>query len=170
MKKTELKLTKGDLLVHATHGIGEVMDVCSRNIGGEDTSCLEIKTTDLTYFLPINDASVHNIRHVSSPGNFKNALSTISASPGPISEDFRVRNTYINEEIAKGTLNSKAVLIRDMNGRNAKKGYDVNENTTLKRLKVQFVDEMMLACKLNRLSAQAKLDTALQKSSSFPKA
>ena len=169
MKKTDLKLNKGDLLVHATHGIGEVMDICSRNIAGEETSCLEIKTSDLTYFLPIYDTNVHHIRHVSSSGNFKEALSTISSTPGPISEDFRVRNTYINDEIAKGTLSSKAVLIRDMNCRNAKKGYDVNENTTLKRLKQQFVDEMMLACKLNRPSAQAKLDSALQKSSNSPK-
>jgi CarD family transcriptional regulator len=169
MKKTAIKLIKGDWLVHAQHGIGEVMDFCSRNIGGEETTCLEIKTTDLTYWLPINDASAHHIRHVSTPGNFKVALTAISATPEPISDDFRVRNSYISAEIANGTLSSKALLIRDMNCRQVRKGYDVNENSTLKRLKLQFVDEMMMACKLNRPSAQAKLDTALQKSSDSQK-
>ena len=169
MKKTTMKLLKGDWLVHATHGIGEVIDFCSRNIGGEETNCLEIKTTDLTYWLPINDASAHHIRHVSTPGKFKEALTAISASPELISDDFRVRNSYINAEIANGTLASKAQLIRDMNCRQVRKGYDVSESSTLKRLKMQFVDEMMMACKLNRPSAQAKLDTALQKSSESKK-
>ena len=165
MKKAGIKLVNGDWVVHAHNGIGQVMDCCVKDIGKGDVVFLEIKTSDLTYWMPINDVSMNHVRHVSTPANFKDALSILRSAPEAINDDFRTRHTYINDEIAKGTLTSRARLIRDMHGRHSRKGNDVNENSTLTRLKLQFVDEMMMACKLNRASAQAKLDSALKKSS-----
>jgi RNA polymerase-interacting CarD/CdnL/TRCF family regulator len=163
MKMTGIKLNKGDWVVHAHHGIGQVADFTAKKLADRNVVCLEIKTETLTYFLPINDVSVHHIRHLSSPRHIKEALATIASNPEPISEDFRVRNSHILEEIAKGTLESKAGLIRDLTGRSVLKGNDVNENSALTRLKEQFVDEMMLVCKMNRPTAQKKLEIALKK-------
>lgn len=158
-------MVTGDWVVHAHNGVGQVMDCCSKNIGAGEVVYLEIKTSDLTYWLPINESSMNHVRHVSTPANFKDALSIMRSAPEAINDDFRVRHTYINDEIAKVTLTSRARLIRDMHGHHARKGNDVNENTTLTRLKQQFVDEMMMVCKLNRASAQTRLDSALKKSS-----
>ena len=77
MKKAGIKLVNGDWVVHAHNGIGQVMDCCCKNIGAGDIVFLEIKTSDLTYWLPINNVSMNHIRHVSSPANFKDALAII---------------------------------------------------------------------------------------------
>jgi len=164
MEKVSTYPKKGDWIVHTTHGIGKVKGSCSKIIEGKKRACLEIKTTDLTYWLPLTDSSKNHIRFVSSPSIFKEALITISHLPEPLSEDFRVRLSYINEEIAKGSLISKAQLIRDMYERNTRKIIHFNEKRTLEKLEMQFVDELMLACHMNRPTAQAKLNTALQKS------
>ena len=165
MKKTGIKVVNGDWVVHAHNGIGQVMDSCCKNIGTGDVVYLEIKTADLTYWLPVNDGSMNHVRHVSSSANFRDALAILRSAPEAIADDFRTRHTYISDEISKGTLTSRARLIRDMHGHHSRKGNDVNENSTLTRLKQQFVDEMVMACKLNRNIAQAKLDSALKKSS-----
>lgn len=164
MKKTGIKLINGDWVVHAHNGLGQVMDCCSKNIGAGEVVYLEIKTSDLTYWLPINDVSMNHVRHVSTPANFKDALSILRSAPEAINDDFRARHTYINAEIAKGTLTSRARLIRDMHSHHSHKGNDVNENSTLARLKQQFVDEMMMVCRISRTTAQTRLDSALQKS------
>jgi RNA polymerase-interacting CarD/CdnL/TRCF family regulator len=164
MKKAATNLIKGDWVVHAFHGIGQVIGYCSKIIGGEKRDCLEIKTSNLTCWLPMTDSGVNHIRLVSTPSNFREALNTISGLPELLSEDFRVRTSYINEEIAKGSLSSRAKIIRDINGRNVRKSIEFNEKNTLQKLKSQFVEELMVVCNLNNQSAQTKLDSALQKS------
>jgi len=164
MNKAGIKPKKGDWIAHTYHGIGKVKGYCSKIIEGEKRVYLEIKTTDLTFWLPITDSSKNHIRFVSTPSNFEEALSTISDLPEPLSENFRVRLSHINEEIATGSLISKAHLIRDMYERNARKSMHINEKMTLEELKMQFVEELMLVCNLNRKKAQAKLNKALQKS------
>ena len=165
MKKAGSNLIKGDWVVHAYHGIGQVMGYCSKIIGGEKRACLEIKTDNLTCWLPITDSGINHIRLVSTPSSFKEALITISGLPELLSEDFRVRTSYINEEIAKGSLISRAKIIRDINGRNVRKSIEFNEKNTLQKLKLQFVEELMVVCNMNSQTAQTKLDKALQKSS-----
>jgi RNA polymerase-interacting CarD/CdnL/TRCF family regulator len=169
MKKAATKLIKGDRVVHAYHVIGQVMGFCSKIIGGEKRDCLEIKTVNLTCWLPMTDSGINHIRLISSPSNFREALNTISGLPELLSEDFRVRTSYINEEIAKGSLMSRAKIIRDINGRNVRKSIEFNEKNTLQKLKLQFVEELMVVCNINCQTAQTKLDKALQKSSESQK-
>jgi RNA polymerase-interacting CarD/CdnL/TRCF family regulator len=169
MKKTGTNLEKGDWVVHAYHGIGQVMGFSSKIIGGEKSECLEIKTDNLTCWLPITDSGIKHIRHMSTPANFEEALGAIGDQPELLSEDFRVRTGYINEEIAKGSLISRARIIRDINGRNGRKSIEFNEKNTLQKLKSQFVEEFMLVCKLNNQTAQTRLEKALQKSSEAAK-
>ena len=158
-----MKPKKGSWVVHTYHGIGKVMGYCSKIIGGEKRVYLEIKNTELTYWLPITDSGIDHIRLVSTPSIFKEALITISELPELLSEDFRVRLSHINEEIATGSLISKARLIRDMNERSTRKSIHFNEKQTLEKLKMQFIEELMLACNLNRQNAQVRLKKALQK-------
>ena len=164
MKKAGINLKKGDWVVHAYHGIGQVMGLSSKIIGGEKRVCLEIKTVNLTYWLPITDSGMKHIRLVSTPSNFEEALMTMSDLPEILNENFRVRLIYINEEIAKGSLISNAHLIRDMYERNARKDIHINEKGTFEKLKMQFVEELMLVCNMNKQTAQTKLDKALKKS------
>jgi len=164
MKKAGIEPKKGDWIVHTYHGIGKVKGYCSKIIEGEKRVYLEIKTVNLTCWLPITDSSKNLIRFVSTPSNFEEALTTISDLPELLSEDFRVRLSHINEEIATGSLILKAQLMRDMYERNARKSIHVYEKGVLEKLEMQFIEELMLACNLNRQNAQAKLNKALQKS------
>ena len=165
MKKEGTNLKKGDWVVHAYHGIGQVMGFCSKTIRGQKSVCLEMKTANLTCWLPITDSGINHVRLLSTPANFEEALITIGGLPELLSQDFRVRSNYINEEIAKGSLTSRAKIIRDINGRNAGKSIEFNEKSTLQKLEMQFVEELMIVCNLNKQTAQTRLDKALQKSS-----
>lgn len=162
MTKRELQFKKGDWVVHAHHGLGRVADLNTKKLEQQQVDCLEIKTDALTYWLPLNDDSIHNIRCLATPRDIKNALALIGAKPRPLSDDYRIRNSYIQAEIARGTLESCAGLIRDLTARNPLKGNDVNENGALARLKRHFVEEMMHTLQLTRPAAEKKLEQALQ--------
>jgi RNA polymerase-interacting CarD/CdnL/TRCF family regulator len=162
MKKKELQFKKGDWVVHAHHGLGQVADLSTKKLEKDPVDCLEIKTEALTYWLPMNDASIHHIRCLATPRDIKDALQIIAAKPTPLSDDYRIRNAYITAEIARGTLESCAGLIRDLTARNPLKGNDVNENGALARLKRHFIEEMMHTLQLTRPAAEKKLDQALQ--------
>lgn len=162
MAKKGLQFKKGDWVVHAHHGLGQVADLSTKKLEKEQVDCLEIKTQALTYWLPLNDDSEHSIRGIASARDIKAALQVIAEDPIPLSDDYRVRNAYINAEMARGTLESCAGLIRDLTARNPLKGNDVNENSALARLKRHFIEEMMHACVLTRPAAEKKLEQALQ--------
>jgi RNA polymerase-interacting CarD/CdnL/TRCF family regulator len=49
MEKVELKLNKGDLIVHSLHGIGTVKGIISRELQGKKHAFYRVKTNRLTY-------------------------------------------------------------------------------------------------------------------------
>lgn len=164
MNNKEIRFNKGDWVIHAHHGLGQVTEVTTRVIEGRQVDCLRIQTSDLIYFMPIGDDGTHAIRSVSSCRQIQRALKNISSNPQPLNDDYRARSKYINNEIAKCSLDAKACLIRDLVNRRVHRSSDAWENGILKRLKDHFVEEMVHVCKLDRALAEKKLESAIAQS------
>jgi RNA polymerase-interacting CarD/CdnL/TRCF family regulator len=165
MKKKESEFNPGDWIVHAHHGLGQVTEVTTRTIEGQQVDCLRVQTSNLVYFMPIGDNGTHAIRPVSSRRNLRRALKNIRTDPQPINDDYRTRSKYINQEITKCSLDDRACLIRDLASRRVHRSSDAWENSVLNRLKLQLV-EMVHVCKLDRSAAEKELESALEESAS----
>ena len=161
MKKAEIRLKKGDYIVHAAHGIGEVKGTDIKTFRGTMKTYYQVKTQDLIYWLPVEDSNTEHVRSVCAPSTFSKALSVIRKKPQNLNNNFRIRVNHLKEEQAKCSLASSARLLRDLNARNAIKDLHINELRVLDKLKTNFVNEYSIACGLDPKEAESRLDDAL---------
>jgi CarD family transcriptional regulator len=161
MKKIELKLSKGDLIVHSVHGIGTVKGISTKKIQGEQHVFYKIKTDRLTYWLPVVNSNSDRIRSVRAPSTFTSAISIIRQKPQKLFNNFRSRLKYINEELAKCSLIANARLIRDLHARNLVKRLHVNENRTYEKIKEHFINEWAVSANISKAEAGKRMNDAL---------
>ncbi len=164
MNKVKLELKEGDYVVHATHGVGRISGVESKQLDDEKRVFYVVKTNKLTYWLPVVKSKSGRIRQVCAPSTFNNALSEIRKKPEPLSNNFRARIKFLKEEMSKCSVSANARLIRDLHARNAEKNLHVNEHRTLDKLKDQFVSEWAIAAELDKKEVRGKLEEALSTS------
>jgi len=155
------KIKKENYIVHASHGVGKIIGMEQKKIAGKMHAYYVIKTTTLTYWLPVTDISSSHIRQICATSTFNKALSTIRRKPEELHSNYRNRKKYISEEIAKCSLSANAGLIRDLNARYAERNLHVNEQNILDKLKKNFITEYAIASGKTKAEAKEKLDDAL---------
>lgn len=171
-KKAEHLLEVGDWIVHARHGIGQVLGFDTKTINKEKRVYFVIETASLKYWLPITDCEGKHLRKVSSSAKAKKALATIGEMPQMMDKDYRKRNAYIRAQLEKCSLVSMAELIRDLHARNKIKTFNEYETLTYDKLARQFIHEYVVACQVEKNTAQEHLNKALRQSMqkyTFPK-
>lgn len=165
MTTVDLELSKGDWIVHNTHGLGQIIGLESKELMGDKKVYYEVRTHAVTYWLAVTESNSSRIRPVASTRTFNKALSIIASEPQPQDENYRKRLTDIRDRIQDGSLLSKALLIRDLNARNVQKDIHVNERKILDTLQQQFINEWVLACHIKPDYAANEMRKALKKSS-----
>lgn len=163
-QKSKFVLKKNDWIVHSYHGVSHIEGVDRKKLDGKEKSFFKVKTNELTYWIPVGNVDVQHIRTISSVSTLKKALTTIRHRPKNLENDYRSRRVRINEIFNKGSLQSKAELIRDLNARNATQRDNIYEEKILDKLKGQFIDEWAIASGCKRSEAVRKLDEALKAS------
>jgi RNA polymerase-interacting CarD/CdnL/TRCF family regulator len=164
MTQVDLELKEGDWIVHASHGLGRITGMDAKEFQGDKRAYYVVKTSQITYWLPVADSASARIRPISSPDDFSEALDQISDDPQPLSEAFRKRLEYIRQQVDSCSLMRKAALIRDLHARNVQRDIHINEKKILEKLESQFVDEWVIACRIEPETAWNKMRTALKKS------
>lgn len=162
--KDIMELKENNKIVHAAHGVGTIKGIATKLIDGRKMLFYTVKTDKLTYWIPANDPNTERIRRVRAPSTFQSALTLIRKKPKKLANNFRSRLKYVNEELAKCSLKSNAMLIRDLHGRNMEKSLHINENRIYDKLKAQFIKEWSISAGINEEAALNKLEDALAQS------
>lgn len=150
-----------DKIVHASFGVGRILKRTSKKIGKKKRQYFAVKTEKLTYWFPVNNIDSEKIRPVRSASTFGKMFSTIRKKPKKLSNNYRSRIKYINEEVKKCSLAANAKLIRDMHYRDTETPLHVNEHRILEKLKAQFINELAISAGIEKEAAIMKLEDAL---------
>ena len=162
MTRNQTGLAEGDWLVHTLYGLGQIVGVDAKEIFGDKKHYYVVKTEQITYWLPIDDIDSERIRPVASKKAFEEALDILTHEPQKLDDNFRRRLIHIKNLINDGSLQSKAILIRDIAARNVQKDIHINEKKILENLQQQFVNELMESEGINENEAKKRLQEALK--------
>jgi len=152
---------KNDWVVHSYHGVSHIEGIDKKSLNGKEQTFFKMKTTELTYWLPVNSINASHIRKISSISILNKALVEIQKKPKTLGSDFRERKTIIQNGFSDGDIFVKAELIRDLNGRVAQHRDNIYEGKMLDDLKQQFAEEWAIANNCNQKEAQEILNRAL---------
>jgi RNA polymerase-interacting CarD/CdnL/TRCF family regulator len=153
--------TKGDWIVHARYGVGQVKGMEKKLVEGEKKLYYKVKTFNGAYWLSVMRADAEYIRPVTSEYKIRRALTRIRKPPKPLPENHIQRNRAISEALKNNSLYPKAHMIRDLHGKQVESRLNFKEEDALLKLKEQFVNEWSVISNKERAELEDKLEKAL---------
>ena len=161
-EKKEFKVK--DYVVYPKHGVGQILSVSSKKIGGIEVQCYDIKfeKDKAIGLLPINK-QVH-LRPLSSINQVNKSISILKGKPKIKRSMWSRRAQEYEQKITSGKIYELAEVVRDLN-----KGDDImidqsySERQLFEKAYERILSEFQIVLNLSLENTQKKLDKALKR-------
>ena len=161
-EKREYKVK--DYVVYPKHGVGQILSVSSKKIGGIDVQCYDIKfeKDKAIGLLPINKQS--NLRPLSTINQVNKSISILKGKPKIKRSMWSRRAQEYEQKITSGKIYELAEVVRDLN-----KGDDImidqsySERQLFEKAYERIISEFQIVLNLSLENTQKKLDKALKR-------
>jgi CarD family transcriptional regulator len=104
----------GDKVIHWTYGLGEVVNIDEKIIGGHPTNCYVVRTSDLMIWIPINDQQLNSLRVPTPPEDFNRLFAILTGPSEKLLEDRLQRKDQLMARMKDGQLSSICRVVRDL--------------------------------------------------------
>ena len=164
-QETEKKQFKPkDYIVYPKHGVGQILSVNSKMIGGIDVQCYDIKfeKDKAIGLLPINKQS--HLRPLSTINQVNKSISILKGKPKIKRSMWSRRAQEYEQKITSGKIYELAEVVRDLN-----KGDDImidqsySERQLFEKAYERILTEFQIILNLSLEDTQKKLDKALKR-------
>ena len=156
--------SKGDWIVHAHHGVGQVKGIEKKVMNGENKIFFKVKTFEGVYWLSVMKTNVEYIRPITSEYQINQALKLIRKPPEELPKDHNKRGKAIAETLKDPALYPKARMIRDLNGKQKESRLSFLEEDAFLKMKRQLLTEWSVVKDTDPETLKAQLEKALQTS------
>jgi len=164
-QQTEKKIYKAkDYIVYPKHGIGQILTISSKTIGGIEVQCYDIKfeKDKAIGLLPINKQS--HLRPLSTINQVNKSISILKSKPKIKRSMWSRRAQEYEQKITSGKIYDLAEVVRDLN-----KGDDImvdqsySERQLFEKAYERILSEFQVVLGLSLENTQKKLDKALKR-------
>ena len=164
-QETEKKQFKAkDYIVYPKHGVGQILSISSKTIGGIDVQCYDIKfeKDKAIGLLPINKQS--HLRPLSTINQVNKSISILKSKPKIKRSMWSRRAQEYEQKITSGKIYELAEVVRDLN-----KGDDImidqsySERQLFEKAYERILTEFQIILNLSLEDTQKKLDKALKR-------
>ena len=164
-QETEKKHFKPkDYIVYPKHGVGQILSISSKTIGGIDVQCYDIKfeKDKAIGLLPINKQS--HLRPLSTINQVNKSISILKGKPKIKRSMWSRRAQEYEQKITSGKIYELAEVVRDLN-----KGDDImidqsySERQLFEKAYERILTEFQIILNLSLEDTQKKLDKALKR-------
>ena len=104
MSKKPESLTKGDWIVHAYYGLGQITKVETKVIGEDKAKYFRVDARNSTFFVPVKNVDPDRIRPLSSAYKFRKAKKILRSDPENLPENHNDRRKYISEFVTNNEM------------------------------------------------------------------
>ncbi len=161
-EKREYKVK--DYVVYPKHGVGQILSVSAKKIGGIDVQCYDIKfeKDKAIGLLPINKQV--NLRPLSTINQVNKSISILKGKPKIKRSMWSRRAQEYEQKITSGKIYDLAEVVRDLN-----KGDDImidqsySERQLFEKAYERIISEFQIVLNLSLENTQKKLDKALKR-------
>ena len=164
-QETEKKQFKAkDYIVYPKHGVGQILSISSKTVGGIDLQCYDIKfeKDKAIGLLPINKQS--HLRPLSTINQVNKSVSILKGKPKIKRSMWSRRAQEYEQKITSGKIYELAEVVRDLN-----KGDDImidqsySERQLFEKAYDRILTEFQIILNLSLEDTQKKLDKALKR-------
>lgn len=152
---------KGDWIVHAFYGVGQIRAVETKKLGDQSTRYFKVDGRNSTFFVPVNNVESARIRPLASRQKLRKALKILKEPAEEFEGDHNARKRQIAERVAVFSPEATAELVRDLAGRRAAHGLNDHEERAFEQAAFRLTREWAITEDLDFEEAQQKLEAAL---------
>ena len=162
---TEKKLYKiKDHVVYPKHGVGQILSVSTKNIGGIDVHCYDIKfeKDKAIGLLPINKQS--HLRPLSTINQVNKAIGILKGKPKIKRSMWSRRAQEYEQKIVSGKIYELAEVVRDLNkGNDTLVDQSYSERQLFEKAYDRILTEFQIVIDSTLEETKKKLDKALKR-------
>ena len=119
---------KGDMVMHWTHGIGQIVNLEERALAGSKAIYYVVQVRDMTVWVPADSKVGTRLRAPTSKSRFERLLAILSSPSETLPEDRLERKNHLLELLQDGRPESLCQVIRDLSAYQKQLGKPMNEN------------------------------------------
>jgi CarD family transcriptional regulator len=160
----------GDKVVHPGYGPGVIRDVERRQVIGEAKRyyVIDLQAGGGTLMTPVAGADDVGLRPAISPTEVKRLLNSLTNMPSTLSEDFKERQTEIEEQLKAGDVFVTARVYRDLSWYGRNHGLTKRDTQLLQRAEELVAAELALIGDTEVTVAAGQMQQALEESMQDP--
>ena len=164
-QNTEKKEYKSkDYIVYPKHGVGQILSVSSKTIGGIEVQCYDIKfeKDKAIGLLPINKQS--HLRPLATINQVNKSISILKSKPKIKRSMWSRRAQEYEQKITSGKIYDLAEVVRDLNkGDDLMVDQSYSERQLFEKAYERILSEFQIVMNLSLEDTQKKLDKALKR-------
>ncbi len=169
---TEKKIFKPkDYVVYPKHGVGQILAVSTKTIGGIDVQCYDIKfeKDKALGLLPINKQSY--LRPLATINQVNKSLNILKSKPKIKRTMWSRRAQEYDQKINSGKIYELAEVVRDLNkGNDTLVDQSYSERQLFEKAYERMLSEFQIVLKITHENTQKKMDKALNRLPPVPEA
>tara|TARA_B100001540_G_scaffold212897_1_gene187754 strand:+ start:172 stop:969 length:798 start_codon:yes stop_codon:yes gene_type:complete len=161
-EKKEYKIK--DYVVYPKHGVGQILSISSKTIGGIEVQCYDIKfeKDKAIGLLPINKQS--NLRPLSTINQVNKSISILKSKPKVKRSMWSRRAQEYEQKITSGKIYELAEVVRDLNkGDDLMVDQSYSERQLFEKAYERILAEFQIVMGVSLEDTQKKLDKALKR-------
>jgi CarD family transcriptional regulator len=153
----------GDKVVHPGYGPGVIKDIERRQVIGEAKRyyVIDMQAGGGTLMTPVAGADDVGLRPAISNASLRRLFRSLKETPRPLSEDFRERQTEVEEQLKIGDVFETARVLRDLAWHGQEHGLTKRDMQLLQRAEELVAGEMALIRETEVKAAQDELQAIL---------
>ena len=164
-QETEKKIYKNkDYIVYPKHGVGQILSVSAKTIGGIEVQCYDIKfeKDKAIGLLPINKQS--NLRPLATINQVNKSISILKSKPKIKRSMWSRRAQEYEQKITSGKIYDLAEVVRDLNkGDDLMVDQSYSERQLFEKAYERILAEFQIVMNISLDDTQRKLDKALKR-------
>ena len=160
--KKEYKIK--DYIVYPKHGVGQILSVSSKTIGGIEVQCYDIKfeKDKAIGLLPINKQS--HLRPLATINQVNKSISILKSKPKIKRSMWSRRAQEYEQKITSGKIYDLAEVVRDLNkGDDLMVDQSYSERQLFEKAYERILSEFQIVMSVSLEETQKKLDKALKR-------
>ena len=166
--------SRGDWIVHLTHGIGRVRRIEKKKLGGKKAKYFRVENKNCVFWVPVEQAEQSRVRPVASPYQLRKALKALKKPPREEIFNTKQRQEWIKEARSNGSLPMICELVRDLSAMQGSKSLGENDRRSLTFFENLLLQEWSICADMPIEDAKHRLqeflgnDQALMSGSDVP--
>ena len=153
-----------DYIVYPKHGVGQILSISSKTIGGIEVQCYDVKfeKDKAIGLLPINKQN--NLRPLSTINQVNKSISILKSKPKIKRSMWSRRAQEYEQKITSGKIYDLAEVVRDLNkGDDLMVDQSYSERQLFEKAYERILSEFQIVMGISLEDTQKKLDKALKR-------